>query len=392
MKQRLPFLVLLLPALGCGSADADGGWAGTIDTLSNGVVHVQNPAEGVWAPNATWKVIEELRLGAVDAEGPEQFGEIRAIAVDGEGRIYVLDGHAQQVRVFDAGGRHVRTVGREGAGPGELRRAMTMLFDPQGHLRVLDPQNNRISVFDTAGAYLEGLWMAGSFFTSRWPGGYDDQGYFYNFLPDFGEAFRFVMVKFDSTLVAVDTIPIPSYDGATFDYTSPDGNNSLRTGVPFAPYLVWLLDPGRAMWLGINDAYRVVERSLEGDTLRVIEREYDRAPVTGADRDSAIAGLEWFTKEGGKIDPSRIPSSKPAYQTFFRDRVGNLWVLPFTASADQGRSTDVFDPDGRYLGSVHLPFVFARAPSPIITDRYIYAVTEDDLEVQYVVRARIEKP
>jgi hypothetical protein len=309
----------------------------------------------VWAPDATWDVVEELRLGAVDATGPEQFGEIRAIAVDGERRIYVLDGHAQQIRVFDAAGRHVRTFGREGGGPGELRRAMTMLFDPQGHLRVLDPQNNRISVFDTSGAYLEGLWMAGSFFTSRWPGGYDDQGYFYNFLPDFGGAFRFVLVRFDSSLAAVDAIPTPDYDGESFDYTSPDGNNSLRTGVPFAPFLVWLLDPGRAIWLGINDHYRIAQRSLAGDTMRVIERAYDPEPVTRTDRDSAIASLEWFTKEGGKIDPSRIPASKPAYQTFFRDQVGNLWVLPFTTSAEQGRVADVFDPAGRYLGRVRLP-------------------------------------
>jgi len=392
MRSPVPFLLSLAPLVACSPSAASSRWTGTVDTLPGGTVVVHNPAEGVWTPETTWRVTEDLRLGAVDAEGPQQFGRVMAVRVDPWGRIYVLDGHAQEVRVFDSAGAFVRTFGREGGGPGELRRPMTMLFDPAGHLRVLDPQNNRISVFDTAGVYLDGLWMEGSFFTSRWPGGYDDQGFFYNFLPDFGADFRFVLVRFDSTLRALDTIPIPSYDGETYDYTSPDGNNSLSTGVPFAPFRVWQFQPGHAMWQGVNDRYRIVERSLEGDTLLVIEREYTPVDVTGADRDSALAGLEWFTKEGGKIDPSRIPETKPAYTAFFRDRVGNLWVLPFTTTARQGRVVDVFDPGGRYLGRLDLPFELETSPWPIVTDRYLYAVTEDELGVQYVVRGRIEKP
>lgn len=393
--RRLLPLLPLLPILlftSCGPTGQPSRWRGTIDTLPSGAILVSNPATGLWDSSSAWRVTEDLRLGEIDAEGPEQFGEIRSIAVDEEGRIYVLDEHAQEIRVFGADGLYVRTIGREGGGPGELRRAMVMLFDPDGHLRVLDPQNNRISVFDSAGTYLDGLWMAGSFFTSRWPGGYDDAGYFYHFLPDFGGAFRFVIVRMDSALNALDTIRVPEYEAESFDYTSPDGNNRLRTGVPFAPFLVWVFEPGRAMWEGVNDRYRIVERSVEGDTLRIIERAWSPVPVTGLDRDSALEGLEWFVREGGKIDPSRLRDTKPAYQAFFLDAERNLWVLPFTVSADQGRVADVFDPDGRYLGRVALPFAVERSPWPVITDRHLYAVTEDELGVQYVARGEIQKP
>jgi hypothetical protein len=329
----------------------------------------------------------------MESEGPEQFGRVMAIEVDGDGRIYVLDAQAHEIRIFAPDGRHVRSVSREGGGPGELRRPMTMLFDPEGHLRVLDPQNNRISVFDTSGAFLDSHYMPGSFFTSSWPGGYDSTGSFYSFLPIIGkEAFRFDLVRYDRDLNPVDTVDIPRYEGETFDYTSPDGNNQMQTGVPFAPYLVWLFDRKGTIWEGINAEYRMVQRTMGGDTLRVIERDYTPVPVTSADRDSAVAGLKWFTDQGGKIDPSRVPGRKPAYVGFLLDRVGDLWVLPFAAAAEQNRLVDVFDPRGRYLGRLTLPFEIQTSPRPIITDRHVYAVTEDELGVQYVVRGRIEKP
>jgi hypothetical protein len=49
----------------------------------------------------------------------------------------------------------------------------------------------------------------------------------------------------------------------------------------------------------------------------------------------------------------------------------------------------VFDPIGRFLGSLTLPFSLASNPSPIIRDGVLYGVTRDELDVPYVVRARI---
>lgn len=48
---------------------------------------------------------------------------------------------------------------------------------------------------------------------------------------------------------------------------------------------------------------------------------------------------------------------------------------------------DVFDPDGRYLGRVRseIPLL-----CPLIAGSHLYALTIDELSVQYVVRFRIE--
>ena len=55
----------------------------------------------------------------------------------------------------------------------------------------------------------------------------------------------------------------------------------------------------------------------------------------------------------------------------------------------ENRILDVFDHEGRFLGTVELPFKLADFPDPIVRGDYMIAVVEDELEVPYVVRARI---
>lgn len=106
--------------------------------------------------------------------------------------------------------------------------------------------------------------------------------------------------------------------------------------------------------------------------------------------DSAVAQLEWFTRQGGKIDRSRFPTIQPALRTFYLDDEGNIWVLPRTR---EGLSVlEVFDQQGRYLGLVRFPVPLSPYPPPIFRNGMIYGVTLDELDVPYLFRARIDKP
>ena len=51
----------------------------------------------------------------------------------------------------------------------------------------------------------------------------------------------------------------------------------------------------------------------------------------------------------------------------------------------------MFDPVGRYLGSVQAPVSIARGPAPIVRDDVMYAVTRSDLDVPFVVRLAIDR-
>lgn len=77
---------------------------------------------------------------------------------------------------------------------------------------------------------------------------------------------------------------------------------------------------------------------------------------------------------------------------FFEDDERNLWVElepEGEAVTDTTRMFDVFDPEGRYLGPVRMPFVLRRSPEPVVRGDFLYGVVFDELDVPYVVKARI---
>lgn len=91
-----------------------------------------------------------LTLGGVDATGPTEFSNPYAAAFLGS-QLVVLDGGSQQLRFFDLTGRHIRTLGRDGQGPGEFTNAAYLQPLPGDSLFVSDLQQFRYTVFDPAG-------------------------------------------------------------------------------------------------------------------------------------------------------------------------------------------------------------------------------------------------
>lgn len=388
---------ILAAVAACGDAGSRG-WAGTVDTLATGQVVVRNPATGLWPEGTGWRLAEELRIGTVDGDGPELFGRVTSLAVDGAGRVYVLEGQAQEIRVFDREGVHVRTIGREGGGPGELARGLRIELGPDRNLWVADPQNNRASVFDTAGRYLRGHSMAGGFTLLPWPGRFDREGHYYWPVPLRSQTeFRMGLVRYDSTLTPpltpLDTLAVPQdpTDREYFELRQGE-DRFARVGVPYTGAFRWTLSPAGTFWGFLTGPYRMFELAPSGDTLRTITRDHTPLPVTDADLAEAREELEWFVQEGGQVDWSRIPSHKPAIEYAFLDDRGYLWVWPVMPSGREGLALDVFDPTGRYLGRVESPVPIATRPVPVVRDSMLYAVTRSELDVPFVVRLRIDRP
>ena len=71
------------------------------------------------APELT--LSETIRIG--DSDDPSiGFSQVRAVEVDRDGNVYVLDGREREIRVFDPRGQLVRRIGRRGSGPGEFEQ------------------------------------------------------------------------------------------------------------------------------------------------------------------------------------------------------------------------------------------------------------------------------
>lgn len=405
--RRLAVVPVLVVAA-CGGASV-GEWAGTV-TDSAGVPVVQNPAEGGWTLLPAPRVEEELRIGAVEGEAAYQFGQIMAVDVDEAGRIYVLDQQAAAVRVFDAGGRHIRTVGRPGGGPGELSM-MTMAVMAGGDevVYVADVMRQRIAAFGADGAEVGSTPLL------------VQDGMPVRIVPS--EEGRFAL-HVRSMMLPGMTEPVPPRDwillrspsgeaadtimelesGTTFDFSG--GMPRIRL---FSPEPMWtLLDGGRVAY-GRNDAFRIEIRAADGSLERVITRPTQRQPVSESDRRAFLSLMRRSVEQQGAMPPAAIDQflsgvefadHYPAYAIMMGGPAGTLWVQRIATAADiEGAGGtfdpndvgspdwDVFDSQGRLLGKVSMPPRFQ--PLRVVGNRF-YGMLRDELDVQHVARVRID--
>lgn len=82
------------------------------------------------------------------------------IAVDrARQALYVVDAGTSArprhvVEVFALDGRHLRTIGKPGAGPGEFLSPSYVTVAPNGNVFVSDTNNSRVQIFDTEGVFV----------------------------------------------------------------------------------------------------------------------------------------------------------------------------------------------------------------------------------------------
>ena len=347
---------------------------------------VHNSGEPLWTPEEAWNVVEDLRIGSAMSEGPDLFGAILSFDVDAWGRIFALDDQAQEVRVFDADGTFVRTVGSRGEGPGEFTQAGSVDLTRNGEIWVMGMDQGRVSIFDTAGTYLrQERTNTGGYISKPYRGGFDAMGRYHVVLVG-GR-----LARFDQSFTPIDTIVIPEDPVELEFFETPRASVS----VPFQGSMDWRLSPTGTVWTLLTGRYELTEMTTDGAVLRRVTKDHDPIPVTNAEREAAIERLDWFTSQGGEIDPSKFPDSKPATASFFLDDEGNLWVEQAVGAADEpdaGRIFDLFSAEGRFLGTLRLPFALRWSiPEPIVREGVLYGVTSDEAGVPYVVRGRVVK-
>ncbi len=76
------------------------------------------------------------------------------IAVDQAGRMYVSDTSAFVVKIFDADGKHLRTIGDLGLSPGRFALPKGIDVDREGRFYVVDAATGVVQLFDSEGRVL----------------------------------------------------------------------------------------------------------------------------------------------------------------------------------------------------------------------------------------------
>lgn len=415
-RRAATFLALAVPlATGCAEGEGAGGWTTAVDTLAGGMLRVVNtpPASGI---EPTWRIEEELRIGAVDAEGPATFGQVKGVAVLSDGRIAVLEAQAQELRLFDPNGAHVATYGGRGAGPGEMEGAYGLMVGPGDSLWVADVRNGRMSVFHPASGFARSAPMPFLRWGFVWSGIMTAEGRVWKPSTTLGERRRPILrvygraaaggrarelsgLMLHSDFTLLDSLPLPDPPRTdpedppgSFFWQAPGGMPRGYIGVPYYAQAQLLLDPRGVIWSTApgDPSYRIARWVPGGDTTLVLETRRPPVPVTAEERDSVIDEISGSLRErgvGGRQDWSKIPENKPPVVSMFVAADGRLWVR--TSSPDSLVEYDVYERDGRRAETAVTALNVWRWVAPIVRGDRFWAVVTDELEVPYVVRARI---
>ncbi len=119
---------------------------------------VAPPGGGGWAISAE----PTLTIGAVEGDDAYIFSRVWGATRLADGRIAVADNGVPDIRVFDPAGRHLRTFGARGDGPGEFNSPVLMGTLPGDTLVVVDRMLRRLYLFDPETAVGTDRWYYGS--------------------------------------------------------------------------------------------------------------------------------------------------------------------------------------------------------------------------------------
>jgi hypothetical protein len=392
-----------LAIIGCSpSSQVPREWAGSTRDCA-GVIVVENPESTLWTSDTQWRLQEDLRIGVADGDPVRQFSSIDDIGVDGSGRIYILDG--SEIRVFSGKGEFVRTIGRQGSGPGELARPSAALVGAGDTIFLPDTRNQRVQRFLSDGS------DAGSFPIS----------------PNEGISLGWAIRPDGTLLQEVRTLPsreanerilllVRGGEGEVLDtlLEMPVGEAmAIRNGQPqmtlFGPEPLWtVLTDGRIV-SGRTSEYRLELRTADGSLERVVGKPFERRSFSSADQREFRASLT-ASMEGQPPSPARdrlvrsmnYADHYPAYASLFGGPDGTTWVQrakdvssitesdleAYDVRAIAASTYDVFDAQGRYLGVIAPPDGFEPLHS---VGEYVYGIGRDDLGVQHLVRLRVVK-
>lgn len=392
------FLLLFVTACG-GRGDAGAGAAAVRD--SAGIQIVENRG-GRWGDDAGWRLSEEptLQIGVAEGDTLYQLDGVREALRLGDGRIVVANAGSHQLRWYGADGRHAASGGREGGGPGEFRRLWALRRLPGDSVMAYDLGAFRLSWFGPDGRFVRSapLQPVGQV-PPRFVGRFADGSMLLSAsVRTLGESPQsgtsrdtLLWLRADATGVLVDSLPVTPGSEASFQIFT-QGGQVTGMNILTLPFMrnVHTAAAGDRYWQGITDAYEIVLRRADGTPERIVRRAVEPVPVRGAYLDSlrrvqvALQGPE----EGKSLDQVQVPERLPAFERLLVDEGGNLWVQQTLWPGVVPVAWDVFDGDGKMLGTVRMPAGFHATQ---IGADFVLGVWTDEDDVQYVRMYRLTK-
>lgn len=350
------------------------------------------PAPG---PDARHVVLTpDLEIGRLDGDDAFLFARIAGLAHDAQGRIYVAETQASEVRAFAPDGAFLFRIGRQGGGPGEFDGLCCIAVDDDDRLWVRDGGNNRFTVFavgEGAARVLHSFPMAtasGNFWAATH---FTEDGRLVQVGHRPGaDVPEQVLLHTDTAGQVSDSLHIPPTPADSLGMrTIPYGDGGLRFLYPPYGALEMIAHGPDGTWAkAVSSAYRVAWYAEDGALLRVIEKPDVVGPALTEDEraraeERVIREAERFNLSAS--ERSRVPDRKQPLASLFFDEAGRLWVQRSTR-ADEGNRADVYGADGALAFTAEWPADVELDLPGRIDEDVALGVAVDSLGVQRVVR------
>lgn len=237
-----------------------------------GIPHVHCPAE---PPSVRrLQLREQWRIDTEDPDTPllGYFGKSQILVHDG--RVYLLDLQLCHILVYSDTGEYLKTIMREGDGPGEVRNPGVMLLRPNGHIAVQHGYPTKLAFVDLDGVP-QGSWRLQA---NAWlnhiqetPRGWF--GIYTESQPDDDDPG--VMVSaFHAALLDNNGERVADYHTARKRLNFAPGNVTDEAEEYNPWYTAVLLHNDEVVLASARDDYRLEWQNAGGETTRVVTREF----------------------------------------------------------------------------------------------------------------------
>lgn len=337
--------------------------------IIDGVEHVHNTAAPLH-PELSVTFEEELSVGG---EEYEKLSRPMRFAVGTEGCIFISDIQDQTIKVFDAEGEFIKSIGRKGEGPGEFTYVGSLTFLPDGRLMVMDSMAMRLNLFNAEGTYLTShnwthrpgrlMCATGSACVMA--------EYVFGEGKDMMADRKLFVKKYDLEGNEIHTFGEFKAEELKTHTGTGSGGRSFIVGIsaPHSPHSIFAADQARAcLYHCVNDEYMIEVFDEDGKVIRRFDRPYEALPFTSDDAEEFRSQHEERGSEGLKkmVRGMAMPAVKTVTPGMLVDDAGNLWVETYEEREDEDKvftAYDIFNPEGYYEAKVWVdvkPEVFVK--------------------------------
>ncbi len=347
------------------------------------------------------RFVQELILD--DESMPEDlfFERPSSVVCDQDENIYVLDSDANNIKKFDARGRFIKTIGREGQGPGEFSNPYYLTYT-KDRLVVWDLMNRRLCAFTPEGKFIKSgniPYDEGSVRKLRsLPTGeiVVEKEKSYRREPDKPQICTIDLYSRD--LEYLRTIYERSLWRKKYVRTKEFGISTLY--FPYSPDVRWDVSPEGKIIIGFSEKYELEIYDRDGKKLVTFSHSYEPVKVTEMDKKEYFDSLEFY-RAGTKLNEipeyitkeTQFPKNMPAFDNILADSEGNVLVVLNSENEDENEKLiDVFDRNGKFISPVQIatdtPFRFSRQTN--IHQRSFWLIKTGEDELYRVTKYSIE--